>query len=220
MFFSSQPKGISCVAFDSNLHTFRSPEFQSVVKNAVHFFARTPVCLVPPSQRFRGAGVYALYYFGRFTLYAKLATANHSDYSQPIYVGKAVPPGWRTARITATSGNDLYNRLNEHAGSIQQTANLALDDFRCRFMILGGVESDLVVPVEAELIRTYRPLWNSVVDGFGNHDPGAGRYNQACSEWDVLHPGRTWTVRLTGVPPKLENIIAKVQKQLADSLFS
>ena len=82
-------------------------------------------------------------------------------------------------------------------------------------MILNGIESDLIVPVEAELIRRFMPLWNTLVDGFGNHDPGAGRYNQARSEWDILHPGRSWAVRLTGVSPKLENVIAKVRLALA-----
>lgn len=208
------------MTFDSTLHTFRSPEFQSVVKNAVQFFAKTPICPLPPLHQFKGAGVYALYYLGNFKLYAKLTAANQSNSSQPIYVGKAVPSGWRTARTTATAGNDLYSRLNEHASSITQATNLNPDEFCCRFMILGGDEGDLVVPVEADLIRTYRPLWNSVVDGFGNHDPGAGRHKQARSEWDVLHPGRTWADRLTGESPKLEAVVAKIQKHLAGSLFS
>jgi hypothetical protein len=84
-------------------------------------------------------------------------------------------------------------------------------------MILSGVEGDLVVPVEAELIRRYRPLWNTVVDGFGNHDPGAGRYNQARSEWDVLHPGRLWAERLTGESPRREDVIAKIRRLLKES---
>jgi hypothetical protein len=83
-------------------------------------------------------------------------------------------------------------------------------------MILNDVESDLVVPVEASLIRRYKPLWNMVVDGFGNHDPGSGRYNQAKSEWDVLHPGRIWAERLTGVEPNLNDIIVKIQSHLAN----
>jgi hypothetical protein len=78
----------------------------------------------------------------------------------------------------------------------------------------------LVVPVEAELIRRHRPLWNSIIDGFGNHDPGRGRYNQARSEWDVLHPGRPWVKRLTGESPHLEDIVAKVQQFLGGSDFS
>jgi hypothetical protein len=81
-------------------------------------------------------------------------------------------------------------------------------------MLLGDTESDLVVPVEAALIRKHHPLWNAVVDGFGNHDPGAGRYNQARSEWDVLHPGRAWAERLTGRSPDLEEVTAEVQRAL------
>ena len=79
-------------------------------------------------------------------------------------------------------------------------------------MQITGVESDLIVPVEAELIRRFRPLWNYAVDGFGNHDPGRGRYNQAKSEWDILHPGRTWAERLRGESPHLEDVIAKVHQ--------
>jgi len=94
--------------------------------------------------------------------------------------------------------------------------HLQVSDFRCRFMILSGIEADLIVPVEAELIRRYRPLWNTVVDGFGNHDPGKGRYNQARSEWDVLHPGRPWARKLTGEPPRFEDIVAKVRHALEE----
>ena len=97
-----------------------------------------------------------------------------------------------------------------------RSSNLEIDGFRCRFMILSGIESDLVVPVEAELIRRHAPLWNSVIDGFGNHDPGSGRYNQARSEWDVLHPGRHWAERLTGESPRLEEVVDKVQRSLSE----
>lgn len=86
-------------------------------------------------------------------------------------------------------------------------------------MILDEIESDLIVPVEAGLIRKYTPLWNILIDGFGNHDPGSGRYNQARSEWVVLHPGRSWVERLTGESSNLEDIMVKVEKFL-DSLFS
>ena len=59
-----------------------------------------------------------------------------------------------------------------------------------------------------------------VVDGFGNHDPGSGRYNQAKSEWDVLHPGRPWIKKLTGIPPNLEQIEAKIEAHLDNLNFS
>jgi hypothetical protein len=81
-------------------------------------------------------------------------------------------------------------------------------------MFLTKEESDLVVPVEAAMIRKYRPLWNTVVDGFGNHDPGAGRYNQARSEWDIIHPGRVWASRLTGKSPVSDKVIDNIKKAL------
>ena len=121
-----------------------------------------------------GGGVYALYYVGDYELYARLARLNERTLTHPIYVGKAVPPGWRTARASSSETPDLYRRLREHARSIEQSKNLDPGDFRCRFVILRDVETDLVVPVEAALIRRYRPLWNAGIDGFGNHDPGAG----------------------------------------------
>lgn len=198
------------MSFDYNLHVFSSPQFRSVVDEAIEFFLKTPVHKLPPPDDFPGTGVYALYYAGNLQLYANVSKLNRLKATQPIYVGKAVPPGWRTARSTSLTAPVLHRRLQEHARSVEQAKNLNLDDFLCRFVILGGVESDLVIPLEAELIRRYKPLWNSVIDGFGNHDPGKGRYNQAKSEWDVLHPGRPWANRLTGPAPRLEDITAKL----------
>lgn len=203
------------IEFNYNLHIFHSPQLQSIVDDALRFFTNTPVYPLSDLKRFTGAGVYNLYYAGKnFSLYQKIAEANKDGYVQPIYVGKAVPPGWRRGRTVNTDTPDLYRRLIEHSRSIKQANNLQVDDFKCQFMILSGLESDLIVPVEATLIRRYAPLWNTVIDGFGNHDPGSGRYNQAKSEWDVLHPGRPWVERLTGQSPDLENIVVKVQQSL------
>lgn len=59
----------------------------------------------------------------------------------------------------------------------------------------------LFVPMAEQLmIQTYRPVWNLVIDGFGNNDPGGGRYNQDRSRWDTLHPGRYWAPRLVDPP--------------------
>ena len=191
-----------------------------MVKDAIKFFLETPICGLPPAEQFVGSGVYALYYTGSHELYVKIASVNRKRPTAPIYVGKAVPPGWRTARTTISESPDLFRRLNEHSRSLEQAKDLVQSDFCCRFMILADIESDLVVPVEAELIRELRPLWNTIVDGFGNHDPGAGRYNQAPSEWDTLHPGRTWAQRLTGNPPQLDAIIARVQQFCSDLSLS
>lgn len=184
---------------------FKSTMFRSVVKEGIRFFESTGQLVLPPNESFEGAGVYALYYSGNFKHYRGLSTS-------PIYVGKAVPTGWRTARSILATSPTLYRRLREHARSIEQTSNLVLRDFNCKFVILTGIEGDLIVPMEAEMIRRYHPIWNSVIDGFGNHNPGSGRYNQAKSEWDVLHPGRGWASRLTGEPPSRKVILSKLKR--------
>ena len=59
------------------------------------------------------------------------------------------------------------------------------------------VVDDMWAPLAEELlIHHFRPVWNVVVDGFGNHEPGSGRNAQPRSVWDELHPGRPWAARL------------------------
>lgn len=193
------------------LHVFTLEKLESIVDRAISFFLGTPLCRFPP-PRFVGCGVYALYYVGHYALYERLGAANRAACVHPIYVGKAVPAGRRKGRSVASQAAVLHGRLMEHARSIAQGADLGTSDFHCRFMILQGQLTDLIVPAESELIRRSAPLWNSVIDGFGNHDPGSGRYNQAPSEWDVLHPGRTWVQRLTGQAPP----VAKVEQKVRD----
>jgi len=154
-----------------------------------------PISPLPPAEPFAGAGIYAIYYSGDFTPYEQLSSANRlGAWEQPIYVGKAIPPGARQGGLglEAPAGNVLYRRLREHAESINQVVNLNLADFACRYLVVD----DIWIPLgESLLIKTFSPLWNKAVDGFGNHDPGAGRYNQRKSPWDILHPGRTWAER-------------------------
>jgi len=201
----------SGVLFNRELHVFRSPDIIKVVRHAIDFLLKSPVYKLPPGVQFEGAGVYSIYYKGTFGQYTGLAAANQVSIELPVYVGKAVPPGWRQARKTEMSATSLCNRLKEHARSIESVNNLLVDDFVCRFMILDGQESNLISTVESELIRRFTPLWNSVIDGFGNHDPGSGRYNQSPSEWDILHPGRKWASKLTGKPPSIDQIILKIR---------
>lgn len=189
-------------------HIFKSESFIELVNEAVKFMINTPVESLPPDDRFSGAGVYALYYTGDFPLYKKIY---ESDSELPIYVGKAVLPGWRQGRGTAKEGDPaLYRRLNEHARSIGAVNNLNTSDFNCKFVVLTGQEADLISTVEAAMTRRYNPLWNSHIDGFGNHDPGKGRYEQAKSEWDVMHPGRSWADRLNGTPPDSNKVEEKI----------
>ncbi|HLY97942.1 MAG TPA: Eco29kI family restriction endonuclease [Candidatus Angelobacter sp.] len=151
---------------------------------------------LPPEDRFLGAGVYAIYYSGDFPLYSGLSSTMHDvKKAVPIYVGKAVPLGARKGGLglDAEAGSVLFNRLTEHAGSIQEASNLSLEHFSCRYLVVD----DIWIPLgESLLIQSFAPLWNRVLDGFGNHDPGKGRYQQQRSPWDVIHPGRSWAERL------------------------
>lgn len=143
-------------------------------------------------RTFRGAGIYAIYYTGKFQPYAAIAQRNRGvEPELPIYVGKAIPVGGRkgTSLPDATKSKALFNRLREHADTIASTANLDLADFLCRHLVVD----DIWIPLgESLMISEFSPLWNSLVDGFGNHDPGAGRYKGLRPRWDVLHPGRPW----------------------------
>ena len=178
--------------FDREKHVYRNNAFSEILKDAVRFFHGTPVFRIPPPEPFLGSGIYALYYIGRVGIYAKFGeTINRTSYNVPIYVGKAVPPGWRQSR---TLGNVektsvLYNRLKQHVRSISETKNLSVDDFACRFMIFEGDSRNMIAAVEAAIIAVKTPIWNSVIDGFGNHDPGARRQTGRLSAWDALHPG-------------------------------
>jgi hypothetical protein len=189
-------------------HIFQSASFIELIDEAVNFMINTPIEALPPDEKFGGGGVYALYYQGSFPRYKAIFEANPN---LPIYVGKAVLPGWRQGRGSAKENDPvLYRRLSEHSRSISSAQNLKLSDFSCRFIVLQSQESDLISIVEAAMTRKYNPLWNSHIDGFGNHDPGKGRYEQAKSEWDVLHPGRIWAERLKGIPPDSNKIEEKI----------
>lgn len=207
-----------CNTFDKSKHIYKSDAFEEIIKDTIRFFNGTPVHQLPPPENFTGTGVYALYYVGRSPYYQTLHELNRMEFKQPIYVGKAVPQGWRQARKPAKDidSHELYRRLCDHAKSIEQAHNLNLDDFHCRFMILEESASDLIGTVEAALIRYYTPVWNSSIDGFGNHDPGKGRYNQAKSEWDILHPGRQWAAKCQGESSALVDVENKVRQYLME----
>jgi hypothetical protein len=144
-----------------------------------------------PPVKFVGAGIYLIYYTGDFESYEPISKANRGGrFVQPIYVGKAVPAGARKGGqgLDTPHGNALYKRLCEHSDSIQEATNLKPEDFKCRWLVVDEV----FIPLgETLLISHYKPLWNLVVDGFGNHPPGGGRAKGKKPAWDVLHPGRS-----------------------------
>ncbi len=167
------------------------------------------------SEPFVGAGIYAIYYLGDFSPYKPIAEANRDgQFKLPIYVGKAVPAGARKGgyKLKVFPGTVLYRRLAEHAESIEQVRNLELKNFYCRWLAVDDIWTPLG---EALLIEMFPPLWNVLVDGFGNHDPGKGRYNQQRSAWDVIHPGRPWAARLQPNKKSPQQIIEQVQEAVA-----
>jgi hypothetical protein len=195
-------------------HVFRSTQFPGVIKDGITFFQSTSICDLPPNFDFAGSGVYGLYYQGDFPLYSKLVEKSGSDFKIPIYIGKAVPQGWRTNRVRDTTKSVLKERLRQHSRTINQAQNLKIDDFKCRFVILNGIEGDLITALEAALIRHYSPLWNSGLDGFGDHDPGNKRYEGIHPEWDTVHPGRIWATRMRGEKRDLDSINKKILNHL------
>lgn len=71
---------------------------------------------------------------------------------------------------------------------------------------------------ETLVIQRFQPLWNHVVEGFGNNDPGSKRYEGKRPLWDELHPGRPWARRCK--PPKhdRQQILAMVSNYMRDVL--
>jgi hypothetical protein len=157
-----------------------------------------PLEPLPPQEQVIGAGIYAIYYEGPNPLYVPLVKANKAQTNpRPIYVGKAVPVGARKGGFGLVDqvGRDVQKRLNEHKKSIEQVADLKLKDFRCRYLMVD----DIWIPLGEQLfIDKYRPIWNTLLDGFGIHTPGAGRGKQKRSQWDEVHPGRDIA---KGLPP-------------------
>jgi hypothetical protein len=166
-----------------DLRTLAESMAKVVLEQPVHPLAKVPA--------FEGAGIYVIYYTGSYEPYKSIAQKNKNQkWEQPIYVGEAARKGGRKGGVLVEgpAGKVLFNRLKNHLDSIRNTKNLKVDDFWCRYLAL----KDFFIPLcESLLIDRYTPIWNKVIDGFGNKVVGAGReQEQQKSMWDVLHPGR------------------------------
>jgi len=181
-------------------------DYGNLAKSVVQALLGGPEEPLPPTQPFEGSGVYAIYYHGGFRAYSLLVSM---DTPPPIYVGMAVPTGARKGGHVPSAGRELFQRLKQHSKSIEQSENLDLADFRCRYLVVIPVWITLA---ERFLVEHYRPVWNVVVDGFGNHDPGAGRRAMKKPRWDILHPGRSWARRLVA-----DETVDQVRRRLQDS---
>lgn len=176
-----------------------------------------PLAAVPA---FNGAGIYVIYYLGQYGPYAEIGAANSEELRWPIYIGKAVPSGARRGLASIANRPYVYGRLSEHreliaAAEAEATAKgqavLRVEDFRVRYLVVD----DIWIPLgESLLISTFKPVWNGMLDGFGNHDPGAGRYGGQRPLWDVIHPGRSWAMKCQPRPETPENIEARIADYL------
>ncbi len=186
-----------------------------LAENAANALLKQEPETLPP-EPFDGAGIYAIYYLGDFEAYQPLAQINRERLEAPIYVGKADPKGGRRGgELDAPSGPALSDRLRKHSRSIEQAENLDLADFRCRYLVLDDV---WVRMAERMLISWYRPLWNVVVEGFGNNDPGGRRATQYRSPWDILHPGRPWVEKLAQGEITAEDVKKQITKHFETQL--
>jgi hypothetical protein len=183
-------------------------DYRVIVDSVLNALLRTPQGPMPPRERFDGAGVYAIYYRGKFPGYRPI-----SGTEVPIYVGKAIPAGARQGgsdameQIEPEAGTVLYRRLREHGDSIGTTETLDIADFRCRFLVVTPI---WISTAESLLIRRFLPLWNVCVDGFGNHHQGKGRVGQKRSDWDTLHPGRGWAQAMKQSKHTTDEINARI----------
>lgn len=148
---------------------------------------------------FPGAGVYAIYYRGDFPAYAQISAANQDEFTQAIYVGKAIPSGGRKGAVAfgQVTGKYVYRRLKEHGESIEAANNLAIEDFFVRYLIIEPIWIPLA---ETLMINRNLCVWNILIEGFGNHDPGANRHGGKRTVWDTLHPGRWWADKASDNP--------------------
>lgn len=167
-------------------------DYDNLARSVVTALFESVSTALPPSEKFSGSGVYALYYTGSLPFYSHISS---SDLHTPIYVGKAVPTGTRKGgrQVDSESSAELYRRLHEHAKSIDHAENLDLVEFQARYLV---VEEVWITLAERFLIDHFRPVWNTAIEGFGNHDPGSGRRNMRRPHWDIIHPGRPWAAKL------------------------
>lgn len=171
-----------------------------ISEKLIEFYKEHPCYRLVDLKQYRDimrqhVGVYLLFYHGNNPFYECIADINKEDCRLPIYVGKAVESGKRKG-TSVKNTQSLYGRVNEHKRSIehcQEQGGLSVNDFSFKVI---AMHSNLVTWGEATMIRHFKPAWNSIIEGFGIHTPGVGRFEQARSVWDCLHPGRPFAEKM------------------------
>lgn len=190
------------------MHFLHQPSYGACNSRNIH---------VTESYVFSATATYVIYCAREFEPYQPISDANRNQkWERPIYVGEATRKGGRKGGVLAEGpqGKAIFERLGNHAESIRSVPNLKIEEFWCRYLVL----KDFFIPLcESLLIDRYKPIWNRLVDGFGNKDVGvARRATQQKSMWDVLHPGRAIAA---GGPnkrfPDAESVVQEIHKFFA-----
>jgi len=167
-------------------------DLEALGESLLRHLERQPPDPLTGVASFVGSGIYALYYRGDAEPYGSLGRYNlEQNCVLPIYVGRAKGPGARRgiSPLEPVRQPLLWQRIQEHRRSISNVVNLNAEHFMVRALVVMPIWVPLA---EAMAIRQYRPVWNVRVAGFGIHAPGGGRQQQQISEWDELHPGRSF----------------------------
>lgn len=149
-------------------------------------FEREPLrSLESELPRFEGSGLYAIYCVASGSdLYEPLI-----PFEIPVYVGKSHSHSSATGDPAPTP-DPLWRRVRGHRTSIGDADNLTVSHFGVRLLRMPDVHCDLG---ENGLRVGYRPVWNSILTGFGSNEQGSSTRSSARSRWDTVHPGRRRT---------------------------
>ncbi|MCH4905019.1 Eco29kI family restriction endonuclease [Cylindrospermopsis raciborskii CHAB3438] len=107
-------------------HIYVSSKLNQIIEDTVNFFDGTPVYPIPITERFCGTGVYGLYCTAQSGIYSGFNLVNRTILRLLIYIGKAVPKGWRQGRglLLNSRSYELNNRIREHSRSIDLAEGL------------------------------------------------------------------------------------------------
>lgn len=160
------------------------------IDNLMLSVARTlmsePLYYFDDLPEFGGGGLLAVYYDGGFEPYAPI-----SGTDTPLYVGGAA---LSRAGVSGrrTDSRVLFQRLRRHGKSLMEIVGheFGLRDFRCRFLVVDDI---WIAPTQQLLVTMHRPLWNTVLTGFGANEQGSTARMSRPSRWSELHSQRSTT---------------------------
>ena len=170
----------SFVPFKREDHVYHNEAFAELCKDAVRAFNGTPVCGMPP-PRFTGSGVYAIYCTAKRGIYERYGNkVNRMGYNVPIYVGKAVPKGWREENPEAFCSLPIKNQILFWQGEIEKTIGVSANDFHCRISQIDEQSLTLIDGMYDTLIDAFHPVWNAVFCSCINK-------NDVALRWKMIH---------------------------------